>query len=255
MLNRSSAAAKALRACSAAAGLVLASLPLANVAKGDEPKDQTEAFAIVRGGQYYDKWWAVIDADAPKNTHPAYPAKGKKKGANTWRCKECHGWDYKGKDGAYAKGSHFTGIKGISGMTKANTAEIAKILRGKLHGYTKKMMSDRAVEQLAAFVRAGQFDMDAYIDRKTKKVKGDKAHGAAIYQTVCANCHGFDGKMINFKSEEKPEYIGTVSKDNPWETLHKVRHGQPGQVMPALVTLKGQDLADIVAYAQTLPTK
>ncbi len=59
----------------------------------------TNIWAISRGGQLYDKWWAVIEADAPKTTHPAYPAAGKKKGSTTWRCKECHGWDYKGRDG------------------------------------------------------------------------------------------------------------------------------------------------------------
>ena len=26
-------------------------------------------------------------------------------GSDTWRCKECHGWDYMGVDGAYAGGS------------------------------------------------------------------------------------------------------------------------------------------------------
>jgi len=26
-------------------------------------------------------------------------------GKDTWRCKECHGWDYMGVDGAYGSGS------------------------------------------------------------------------------------------------------------------------------------------------------
>ena len=57
----------------------------------------------------------AIEAKAPEQSHPLYPADGEyaaKPKAN-WRCKECHGWDYKGRDGAYAKGSHYTGIKGI----------------------------------------------------------------------------------------------------------------------------------------------
>ena len=54
------------------------------------------------------------------------------------------------------------------------------------------------------------------------------------YQTVCAVCHGFDGKEINFKDPPKAEYVGTVCKKNPWEGLHKIRFGQPGVGMVAL---------------------
>jgi len=232
-------------------GLVLPS----GTAYADDPEVETDVFAIARGGQYYDKWWAVIDADEPEGTHPAYTAEGKQKGASTWRCKECHGWDYKGKDGAYSKGSHFSGIKGIYGMAGADVKDIVKTIRGAPHNFTTQILPDKTVERLALFVSAGLIDMDKYIDRKTKKAKGDLKRGARFYQTVCANCHGFDGKEINFKDEKKPEYIGTVASSNPWETLHKTRHGQPGQVMPALIVLETQDLVDIVAYGQTLPQK
>jgi len=37
--------------------------------------------------------------------------------------------------------------------------------------------------------------------------------------------------------------------------LHKVRFGQPGVGMVALITLPTDDLVDIVAYCQGLPTK
>ena len=36
---------------------------------------------------------------------------------------------------------------------------------------------------------------------------------------------------MNFKTEEKPEYVGTVAVKNPWEALHKIRFGQSG-VLP-----------------------
>lgn len=227
----------------------------ATFASADDPDRATDVFSIARGGQYYDKWWAVIDADPPETTHPAYPAAGKKKGAVTWRCKECHGWDYKGAEGAYSKGSHFTGLKGITGMAGKDITEIANILRGEPHNYTRDLIPNKAMDRLALFVSAGQIEMDRYIDRSSKKAKGDAGRGAQIYQTVCATCHGFNGKEINFKSEENPEYIGTIANDNPWELLHKIRHGQPGEPMVAMITLPLQDLADIVAYAQTLPEK
>ena len=61
-----------------------------------------------RGGQLYDKWYAVVGADKPSASHPLYPADKKyaKEPKSNWRCKECHGWDYRGVDGAYQSGKH-----------------------------------------------------------------------------------------------------------------------------------------------------
>lgn len=215
----------------------------------------TNIWAISRGGQVYDAWWAVIEAAEPKGTHPSYPATGKQSGADTWRCKECHGWDYKGVDGAYGKGSHFTGIKGVRGVEGVDPESIMKIITDKKHGYTAAMLPAGALEKLALFLSFGQIDMDQYIDRATKKARGDPLRGAQYFQTICANCHGFDGKDMNFGEEDEPEYVGTVATDNPWEALHKIRFGQPGFGMVSLSVLDVQDQVDILSYIQTLPTK
>jgi len=225
------------------------------IADEADPQGATAVWEISRGGQLYDEWWAVTEADEPKTTHPAYPAAGKKSGSTTWRCKECHGWDYLGANGAYAKGSHFTGIKGIRGMAGAAAPDIVAVLRGAPHGFTEDTLSDSAVRKLAAFVSQGQIDTDKYIDRATKKVSGDPAAGARYYQTICAVCHGYDGKAYNFGDEPEPEYVGTIANDNPWEALHKIRFGQPGVGMVALDALDIQVLVDILAYTQTLPIK
>ncbi len=45
--------------------------------------DPTNIWAIARGGQLYDNWAAVLEQEAPEQTHPAYPAAGKKKGKST----------------------------------------------------------------------------------------------------------------------------------------------------------------------------
>lgn len=230
-------------------------LALIWTARAEEPAVETETFAIARGGQLYDKWWEVLEKKPPSETHPSYPANAKQKGDATWRCKECHGWDYLGTDGAYAKGARATGIKGIRGKVGADSKQIATILRDKTHAYTSEMLPDKAVERLARFVSAGQIDMDPHIDRATKMAKGDPARGARFYQTVCAICHGFDGKTLNFGSKDKPEFVGTLAQENPWEALHKIRNGQPGVPMIALTMLGIQDQIDILAYAQTLPAK
>lgn len=205
------------------------------------------------GGILYDNWLEELNVKVDK-THPAYPAAGKKKGATTWRCKECHGWDYKGKAGAYSKGDNYTGIKGIRDYANQSTSEIIKILKNDTHAYGD-MIPDKALNALALFVSVGQIDVDPYINRETKKAAGDSANGSKIFLTVCIKCHGEDGKAINFKDEKTPEYIGTVAEKNPWETLHKIRWGHPGTPMVPLFFLGFKEQLDVLSFCQTLPVK
>ena len=80
----------------------LLSFPLAVVPAGAEEIQSS----IARGGLLYDKWYKVIKAPKPEQTHAAWPASNtKKSGDATQRCKACHGWDLMGKDGAYSSGS------------------------------------------------------------------------------------------------------------------------------------------------------
>jgi len=217
--------------------------------------DETETLSIAVGGQIYDDWFVALEADEPKATHPSYPAAGRQKGAVTWRCKECHGWDYKGAAGAYSKGSHFTGINGIRNRAGGDLADVVRILRDRTHQYTEQMIPESAARKVALFVTRGQTDTDTYVDSATKKARGDAARGAPFFQTICAVCHGQDGKELNFGSDKTPEYVGTLARDNPWEGLHKILNGQPGAAMVSLRALNIQDIVDILAYAQTLPAK
>ena len=205
---------------------------------------------IARGGMLYDKWYLVLDQGKPDTSHPAYPSDKKyadKPGSN-WRCKECHGWDYHGKDGAYASGKHATGIAGIQGMRGANPGKIISVLKDKTHGYAGKM-SEEDFQDLALFVSKGQFDMNKYIDRPSKMPMGNKARGEAYYNTICAKCHGKDGLS---PKEMKP--FG-AQMGNPWEVMHKILNGQPDSEMPALRALPYEVTADIMAYMTGLPAK
>lgn len=234
---------------------------------------------IADGGRLYDKWWAELRMDAPKGTHPSYPGAGKKKGADSWRCKECHGWDYRGKHGTYASGSHATGIPGIRGSANAPIEKIVKLLGNRIHQYNR-ILDKSELETIALFVSAGQVDMDQYIDRKTRQAKGTASSGKAVFATYCADCHGDDGKEYNFKEKSGgQEYLGTIAKKNPWEVMHKMMNGQPEETkrnmdhrqrnmrhgmgmmhkwrsMPAM---RGREemgtLVNLLAYLQTLPEK
>lgn len=208
---------------------------------------ETES-SLARGGRLYDKWYAVLGTDAPAAPHALYPSDKKYAGdaKSNWRCKECHGWDYLGADGAYQSGSHTSGIKGINGAAGRDPAEIVALLRDPQHGYGDKLAA-ADLQDLANFVSAGQVDMDAYIDRAGKAPKGDAAQGAAYYNTLCAQCHGLDGK--------KPKGMKPFAQQmgNPWEVMHKILNGQPDENMPALRALDRQVVADIMSHMATLP--
>jgi thiosulfate dehydrogenase len=108
---------------------------------------------------------------------------------------------------------------------------------------------------LVAFVQEGTHDVSPYINAD-KTVNGDAALGEALYEE-CAECHGDDGKAINFGDEGEPEFVGTIANDNPWEFFHKVINGQPGTDMLSGINMGWslQDIADILSFAQSLPEK
>jgi len=202
--------------------------------------------SIARGGRLYDNWQAEEGSRRPALPHPSYPRTAHY--ANdvqlTWRCKECHGWDYQGSLGDYASGQHATGIKGIRGLAGADPAQIETILRNTTHQYGT-VLKDRDLRDLANFVRQGQVDMNAVIDRQTKLARGDAKRGAGYYQTICAGCHGGGGKRITSP-------LGRLATANPWGVLHMMLNGHPDEKMPALRELDQYVLIDILAYAQGL---
>lgn len=217
------------------------------------PASPSDEWLFASGGRLYDNWAEALDTELPSETHPAYPAEGKQAGSATWRCKECHGWDYRGRDGAYGAGSHRTGITGLRHMVGADPAKVVQAVRGPRHGYGPAMIPDAALDRLAGFVVAGQVDTAALIDGTGKLTGGSAARGKAVFQNICAACHGFDGRAIDFSHGEEPEFVGTVAVENPWEAIHKIANGQPGAPMPALRMLGIDTVADVLAHARTLP--
>lgn len=200
----------------------------ANISYANDDNDRDKQ--IAEGGRLYDKWWQEYDLREPETTHPAYPASGKKKGSTTWRCKECHGWDYRGKKGAYGKGSHFTGIIGIQNFSGKPINHIVNILKDKNHQYDTVML-DKALLLIALFVSEGQIDTTNFIYDKTKKAKGDIKIGKHVFADKCVRCHGIEGNDINFGDIVEPEFVGTVASNNPWEEIHKIYNGHPGSIM------------------------
>jgi thiosulfate dehydrogenase len=179
-------------------------------------------------------------------------------GAETWRCAECHGWDYKGVAGAYASGSHQTGFPNLILVTQDMTEEdIVAHLRGEndqAHDFSN-FIDEGSMRQLAVFLKEGLIDDSEYIDSTSLKViNGNLEHGNELYDSTCAECHGEDGATLIFRTEGLDETLGDVANRDPFRFLHRTRFGVAGTEMPV-----GYDLGwvpadgrDVLMYAQTL---
>ncbi|MHC5009379.1 MAG: c-type cytochrome [Planctomycetota bacterium] len=183
---------------------------------------------------------------------------GTQTGDSTWRCKECHGWDYDGVLGAYMSGSHFTGVAGVLDDAGDDAQTLHDFLKGMgsepLHDFSADLTDDDLWD-LVAFVKTATINMNTYIDLATKAALGNATNGDPLYVANCSGCHGTDGKQIDFGGGDG---VGDLADDNPWETLHKIRWGHPGSspTMPSQVVngLTDAQMGDLLAYAQTLPT-
>jgi len=232
-------------------------LAVVNLANIDSDADK-----IALGGRLYDDWMVESGIEALPGDHPLWSTQSTnvRTEATTFRCKECHGWDYKGAAGAYGSGSHETGFTGVMRAGKMlDKDDLTAVLRGGFnanHDF-RYDISRKNLDALAAFLDAGLVNYSEFIDYETKLPRQIPviSNGETRYSRTCSSCHGSDGKSINFKTAESPQYLGDIAKDNPWEFLHKALYGQPGEsAMPAVSTRgwSDQDMTDLLFYVQSL---
>jgi thiosulfate dehydrogenase len=226
---------------------------------GECPEDPFASANMIRGGRMYDRFWAEAGVE-PTTDHPlwALQSSNTRTGSTTWRCKECHGWDYKGAAGAYGPGnSHFTGFGGIFGtaLTAQGVVELLADPAG--HDYRSQGLTYGDLWDLAKFVVNGQIDTDDILVGPL--FNGDATNGATLFASGvggqdpgCAACHGADGMTPPLGHPEFDEFPQVIARENPWEFQHKVRFGQPGHEMRGIVLFSGtaQQTNDIGAHAQ-----
>jgi thiosulfate dehydrogenase len=214
----------------------------------------------IQGARIYDNWMLTLDLFPPVGDHPLWDNQetNRRSGVITWRCAECHGWDYKGVDGAYgAYSNHYTGFTGLGDAVGASQEQVIAWLDGSLnteHNFLQ-LTNSAALNDLAAFLRTRQIDTDLLIDPQTGIVFGDPRVGRNIYMDTCEACHGDNGDQINFGNAQNPLYLGDMAVADPWQSLHKIRFGSAtNDRMPAY---EDEDwsltmIADVLAYSQSL---
>ena len=230
-------------------------------ARGFPPEQGELQGDPIAGARIYDNWILALDLVPPEGNHPLWDNQdtNRRSGVVTWRCAECHGWDYKGVDGAYGPYSnHYTGFTGLGNAVGASQEQVIALLDGSVnpeHNFLAHTNST-ALNDLAAFLRTRQIDTDLIIDSDNGVVLGDRRVGRNIYIDACISCHGENGEQINFGNAQNPLYLGDMAVADPWQSLHKIRFGSPtSDRMPAY---EDKDwslsmIADVLAYTQTLP--
>jgi len=212
----------------------------------------------LRGGRLYDTWWLEKDSTTPPSgINPIWqeiavdskgvPINKYGNGGGQWRCKECHGWDYKGTQGAYSITSdRYTGFKGLKNSNTSYTKEFifTKIAKGEVevdgkkysHQFynTTEKLNEQDLYDLTRFI------FEVVVNDNADPSLGTIDTGQQIYETStptrlsCANtgCHQSTEQLIIF-----------IAQSNKEKFLHKVRFGSPGSLMPAgLITSDAQDL-------------
>ena len=145
----------------------------------------SDSASVVRGGRLYDNWSLESRGRAPNHPNPAFkPRQVRVATADSWRCVECHAWDYQGKHG----------IKGISGRQKTDAVALAALLKDANHGYGE-LLSEGDRLDLANFIAGGQTDMRKLL-ALAGRTKPGQSTSDKVYATLCANCHGLDGTRL-----------------------------------------------------------
>ena len=236
-------------------------LVVINTVKPEEEKSLPLGYVIAdikHGALLYDNWPEVKKVNINSH-HPLYPKKGGREPAATWRCKECHGWDYQGKNGRYGKDSIYkTGINGIYDAREMGPEDLFFAItdESKNHDFAKFIrLSVYDIWSLVKFIGEGLIDINSALNAEGM-VNGNPEKGRILYARYCVDCHGTDGNKISFREKREGIHgIGWEANADPEETLHKIRWGHPGSDMPSMIideNLSDRQTIDILSFCQTL---
>jgi len=207
------------------------------------------------GAQLYDNW-PKLKKESFGREHPLYPRKKRWGATDTWRCKECHGWDYLGKAGQYREGRHYTGYPGVfQARSQEPGALFQKIADGGSSHRFQNYLSDQEVWALVRFIREGSVDVRPLITPEGE-ILGDPGRGQSLYNQNCLSCHGADGEKIDLrKKRDGIQGLGWRVVSGPQQSLHRTLWGMPGGKMPAAavkMNVSATEAADILAHVRKL---
>ncbi len=253
----------------------------------DDPVTPTEPAAYtnadgINGGRMYDKFWAdetgFVDT---KDVAFDFGAKG-----DFFRCKQCHGWDRLGTQGAYIGRGPRTSRPNVSSVDlrayaashtpqeifdNLSSSTDRRAYNADLSTYDPDtnptvgdqmpdlsgIFSDAQLWELVKFLKADATDVD---DLYTFTTSGTYPDGSISYTDIgsggiaangdaifAARCASCHGADGTTFLVDGGEYtVGRHVRNKPYEDHHKMKFGQLGTGMGSLVT-DLQDLKDVYA--------
>jgi len=214
----------------------------------DAAADETEVgstFLISLGGKLYDDLWMVLDQEPPAGANPAFPPTNLYSSRDSWRCVSCHGWDYAGVRISNAQFPSLQSLKGIDPFA------IAEKIRNQRHPFPADQVSEITLTLLGVFISEGQYETDWFFNAEGQ-ASGDPVAGQAIFEGACINCHQIDGRRYLKGEPGDMSSLGWVIRNRPTQAVHKILNGVPGAEMLSLRFLADPQIADLLAYLQTL---
>jgi mono/diheme cytochrome c family protein len=219
-----------------------------DVATGLSKKRQVPAaWADSIGGQLYSDWPQVMLFRGPFAKHPLWTGSPSAINTETWRCVNCHGWDYRGGEGVGGDLGVIPKVPGLRHLVGADRRTVADGITKGDHGFAANQLSADALRFLVDFLIEGQ---RAVVDlaEKARRSGADAGAGAARYANICRVCHGPNGARLNLGSERFPATLPTLARTKPWKFLHGVRFGHAG-VMPSFVMFEEAEFLNLLTYA------
>jgi thiosulfate dehydrogenase len=221
-------------------------------ALGFQPEDKAageievgEVFLVSLGGKLYDDLWLVLDQAPPAGSNPEFPATKLYSSRDSWRCVSCHGWDY---SGVTIDGRQFPSLQHLRGV---DPFVIVEYLQDPKHPFPVEQIGSLTLTLLGAFLSEGQYDRDRFFNSQGHAL-GDAEQGQAIFEGACINCHQIDGRRYIRGEIGDKSSLGWVARNRPAQSLHKILNGVPGAEMLSLRFLADSQVADLVAYLQSL---
>ncbi len=202
-------------------------------------------FLLSLGGKLYDDFWTILDELPPEERNPALKGVLSVSRGDTWRCVTCHGWDY---TGAKIEDHQFPGLQKLVG---ADPELIKRKLRDPQHPFPAARISSVAMDILALFVSQGQYKRSDFVSA-TGVAVGNPEFGRDVFEGACISCHQLDGRRYLKGEKGDRSSLGWVSRNRPTQALHKILNGVPAAEMLSLRFLSDIQIADLLAYLQSL---
>jgi len=242
----------------------------------------------VLGGKLYSKFWASETGWTAPSGITATDISGY---SNFYRCKQCHGWDLMGTEGAYIDrapdaGRPSVGISLIEPILNDPKEELFEhvfepdgrlvntaLTQDGTNGQGNEMpayatiLTEAQAWDIVKFLLEERLDVTQLYDLNTTGVypngtrtftnigkDGDVAAGNIFYSNNCASCHGADGKQIPIIHDGVVTSVGNAGREAPHELQHKVKFGSLGSSMTGVPDATETDVKNLFKALQDLST-